>query len=91
MQYIINHVFLIVVPEDYFSSSGTLPFNIGDSRQCHSVRIVDDGIYESEVEQFLSNMALVSGTRVTVDPESARVIIDDNDECEYPIVVEWNI
>ena len=68
---------------------GILTFNIGDARQCHDVGIVDDVIYETEVEQFIPYLALVSGAPVTVDPSSARVIIfDDTDDCKCPRVVD---
>ena len=79
----LSRFFLLVAPEDYLSTSGgMLTFNIGDARQCHDVGIVDDVIYEIEVEQFFSNLALVSGAPVTVDPPSIRVIIfDDTDDC----------
>ena len=81
--------FLLVAPEDYLSTSGILTFNIGDARQCHDVGIVDDVIYEIEVEQFISNLALVSGAPVTIDPPSAPVIIfDDTDDCKCPRVVD---
>ena len=74
------------------STSGILTFNIGDSSQCHEVGIVDDVIYETEVEQFISNLALVSGAPVTVDPPSARVIIfDDTDDCKCHGVVDLNV
>ena len=78
--------FLLVAPEDYLSTSGILTYNIGDARQCHDVGIVDNVIYETEVEQFSSNLALVSGAPVTVDPPSTQVIIsDDTDDCKCPI------
>ena len=73
---------ILVAPEDYISDTGQLIFTTGDDRQCHRVRIVNNDICEDELEQFLSNLALVSGVpRITVDPASARVIIDDTDDC----------
>ena len=77
--------FILVAPEDYTSSTGILTFNTGDNRQCHDVEIVNDAIYESKLEQFFSNLALVSGAPVTVDPESAQVIINDDDDCKCPV------
>ena len=74
--------FFLVAPEDYLSSTGILTFNTGDDRQCHDVEIVNDDTYESDLEQFFSNLALVSGAPVTLDPSSAQVIIDDNDDCK---------
>ena len=78
--------FLLVAPEDYLSTTGILTFNIGDARKCHDVGIVDNVIYETEVEQFISNLAPLSGPPVTVDPPSVRVIIsDDTDDCKCRI------
>ena len=68
---------LVVSPKDYLSTSGILTFNIGDTRQCHNVEIIDDAVCKSEMEQFIFNLALVSGATVIVDPPSARVIIFD--------------
>ena len=85
-------MFFLVAPEDYLSTTGILTFNIGDARQCHDVGIVDDVIYETEVEQFISNLALLSGAPVRVEPPSARVIIfDDTDDCKCNGVVELNV
>ena len=80
-------MFSLVAPEDYLSITGILAFNTGDDRQCHDVEIVNDDIYENELEQFVSNLALVSGAPATVDPESAQVIINDNDDCKCPIMI----
>ena len=82
---------LVVSPEDYLSASGILKFNTGDTRQCHNVEIIDDDVCKSEVEQFIFNLALVSGATVTVDPPSARVIIfDGTNDCVCKWLVEWN-
>ena len=72
-----NRFFLLVSPEDYLSASGILTFDTGDTRQCHNVEIINDALCEIEVEQFTSNLSLVSGAPVTIDPPSARVIISD--------------
>ena len=57
-------------------------FNTGDDRQCHRVQIVNDDNCERELEQFFSRLAYVSGTPVIiVDPDTARVIIDDSQDC----------
>ena len=42
------------------------------------MEIINDIICESEVEQFTSNLTLVTGVLVIVDPPSAKVIIFDN-------------
>ena len=74
---------IIVAPEDYISDSGLLAFATGDDRQCHSVRIVDNDLCEDPVlEHFFSNLTLESGIpRITVDPDGAKVIIDDIEDC----------
>ena len=57
-------------------------FATGDDRQCHRVQIVNDDNCECELEQFFSRLAYVSGTPVViVDPDTARVIIDDSQDC----------
>ena len=81
LQALIVILIYIVAPEDYISDSGLLMFTTGQSRQCHSVRIVDNEICE-DMEHFFSNLTLVSGIpRITVDPDGAKVIIDDTDDC----------
>ena len=75
-------ILVIVAPEDYIADAGLLMFATGDDRQCHRVQIVNDDICERELEQFLSRLAHVSGTPVIiVDPDSARVIIDESRGC----------
>ena len=71
-------IFIIVAPRHYISDSGILRFSTGDSEQCHGVRIVDDDICGPELKQFLSSLTLVSGSPVTVNPPSTRVVIDDS-------------
>ena len=58
-------------------------FARGDTRQCHLVQILNDDICERPlVEDFFSDLALVSGTPViVVDPERAQVLIDDSEDC----------
>ena len=75
-------LFLLVSPEDYMSTSGILTFTTGDTRKCHNVGIIDDAMCERGMKQFISNLALVSGAPVTVDPPSAQVFIfDDTSDC----------
>ena len=74
-------MFITVAPVDRISDSGLLMFATGDAKQCHTVQIVDN-ICENESEEFLSNLTLASGvSRIIVDPDSARVIINDTDDC----------
>ena len=76
-------LFVPVAPGDYISASGELVFAVGDTRMCHDVQIVNDGICERpEIEQFFSNLELVSGLPIIdVDPPTAAVLIDDSVDC----------
>ena len=82
-QDLLSGYLIIVAPGDYVSDSGLLMFVTGDDRQCHRVQIVnDDDCERPELEQFFSRLAYVSGTPVIiVDPDTARVIIDDSRDC----------
>ena len=77
------HVFFLLdSPQDYFSSTGSLTINTGNNRICHDVEIVNDDICEEPSEQFFSDLTLVSGASVTIDPASVRVVIfDDPGDC----------
>ena len=81
--YFLVNFFIIVAPEDYKSDSGLLRFDTGDDKQCHSIQIVSNEICEEpELEHFFSNLTLVSGIPlITVDPDSAKVIINDTNDC----------
>ena len=75
-------LFVVVAPEDYISDSGLLMFSAGDVEKCHTVQIVNDSICEDEQESFTSDLVLESGTPlITVDPNSARVVIEDCSKC----------
>ena len=56
---------------------------MGDSEECHEVTILNDDICERPVQEyFFSTLELFSGQPViVVDPEQARVIIDDSEDC----------
>ena len=58
-------------------------FVTGDTRQCHRVQILDDAVCElPEQEFFFSRLTLNSGRQViVVQPEEARIIIDDTADC----------
>ena len=73
-----------VAPGDYDALNGfELAFNIGDNRVCHNVTINDDELCEQPAESFLSRLSYVSGQMpITIDPEEARVFIDDENEPE---------
>ncbi len=58
-----------------FVFSGTSPF-----RQCATVRIVNDQIFEILTEQFQATLVETSSTpRVTIDPSQTRINIRDTD------------
>ena len=69
--------------EDYVQSTGQLVFAVGDTRQCHEVTIIDNSICERpELEHFYSTLSLLAGNNVIIgNPQRARVIIDDSDDC----------
>ena len=59
-------------------------FYTGEDRQCHRVQIVNDNTCDPG--DFLSNLfASASASNVTVDPDTARVVITDTDDCS-----EWD-
>ena len=64
-------------------SVGLLEFELGDTRHCHSVVVLDDDICERPMlEYFLSSLSLFFGTHnITVSPDVARVEIDDSGDC----------
>ena len=65
--------------EDYVSSTGELVFAPGDSEQCHQVLILEDSTCEEE-EHLFSNLTAIS-ENIEVDPDIARVEIDDSLDC----------
>ena len=80
---------ITVAGQDYLASTGQLVFAAGEDRVCHEVTILNDDICERPLlEHFFSTLSLVTGKQViVVDPETARVIIDDSDDCRKLIVV----
>ena len=80
---------ITVAGQDYLASAGQLVFATGDNRVCHEVTILNDDICERPLlEDFFSTLSLVAGKQViVVDPERARVIIDDSEDCRELIVV----
>ena len=73
-----------VAPGDYAALNGfELAFNIGDDRVCHNVTISDDNECEQPAESFLSQLSYISGEMpIIINPEEARVFIDDTNESE---------
>lgn len=63
--------------EDYEGANDTLVFDSTHTRDCHRVTILDDGFLEGQ-ESFLA-LLLESLTFVTLSPQNATVIINDND------------
>ena len=55
--------------------------------KCHTVQINDDNLCEQPPQDFFSQLTYIVGGRpITVDPDRARVVINDDteDECgEY--------
>ena len=75
-----------VSPDDYNAVTGDIiEFNIGDTRQTHTITINQDEICEDErLESLFSIITLedVSGGSVRVIQPQAIVYIDDSDEPE---------
>ena len=71
-------------PADYTGQSGVLlSFDTGDTEQCHTVEINDDDLCEQPPEDFFSELTYISGIMPTmVNPDTARVIINDDSEPE---------
>ena len=60
-----------------------IQFNTGDSKVCHNITIIDDQLCEEPNEEFLSNLALVSGMQpIDVIRTPATIIINDTTEPE---------
>ena len=58
-----------------FVFSGTAPF-----RQCANVTILNDNIFETDIEIFFANLIETMSTpRVTLDPTQTRINIRDTD------------
>ena len=59
-----------------------LVFNIGDTRQSHTITISDDTVCEKTPnEHFFSDLFPVSGL-ITINPMRATVVINDFNESE---------
>ena len=71
-------------PADYTGQSHVLlSFDTGDTVQCHTVEINDDDLCEQLPEDFFSELTYVSGIMaIIVNPDTARVIINDDNEPE---------
>ena len=78
-------LFTTVAGADYVAVAGEqLVFNVGDTRVCHTIDILQDNICENDPNEFfLSDLAYVSGVQpITIYPPTAQVIIDDSAEPE---------
>ena len=75
--------FVAVGGIDYVAVTPNLEFERGLDRKCHDVTIVQDNKCKPVPKNFFADLALVSGSNVTVDPALTRVSIDDSleDEC----------
>ena len=63
-------------------SRSLLMFDVGDTRVCHTVELVQDAICESFNEYFFSDLTYLSGMQpITLNP-TTEVVIDDSAEPE---------
>ncbi|MEZ4637108.1 MAG: Calx-beta domain-containing protein [Caldilineaceae bacterium] len=65
---------------DYTAAAGTLTFSPGDTSRTISVAVLDDGLDEAD-ESF--RVALSNPVNATVDGDSARITIVDNESTVY--------
>ena len=86
-----NHDIFIVsfrtVPgSDYVATSVSLDFFRGDSRKCHSVKIINDGLCEPMPEDFFADMDLVSASNINTTPSLAQILVNgtNEDDMEHP-------
>lgn len=69
--------------EDYSAvGSDVLVFSIGDKRVCRKITITDDNVCEDDPNEDIFIHLEVSGNtpNVTVNPATAKVVIDDTNE-----------
>ena len=69
---------------DYVGQTANLTFAYRDSRSCHTVDILQDDVCEHpELEDFLANLAYVSGIQnINIIRNRTQVLIDDSNEPE---------
>ena len=60
-----------------------LHFNTGNTTVVHTINIIDDGICESELEEFTSSISLVNEDSLTnIVTPLVRILIEDSIEQE---------
>ena len=55
-------------------------FEVGQSRACHDVIIIDDEECESMPENFFADLELVTGDLIIINPERTVIFITDGDD-----------
>ena len=72
--------FLFPATDDYETISFLLTFGPGVTTRAVSIPITDDGVHEPDPEQFLASLGLLTtGVEVTITPDQATVVINDDD------------
>ena len=73
-----------VAPGDYEAVvNEIIQFNMGDVRVMHTIRINQDQICETDLDEFFSDVSFDSGMRpINVIRETATITIDDSAEPE---------
>ena len=69
-------------PADYLHQVEELEFNVGDTRVCHRVIIIDDNLCERNSENFLSSLSDASGSFIVFDFVVTEITIEDEMEPE---------
>ena len=68
-----------VLPLDVLPFTSTLTFDLGDTRECVTIPIVDDDLLEDTESFSVSAFSLSSAATVVANRSSANVLIADNE------------
>ena len=64
---------------DVLPFTSTLVFDLGDTRECVTIPVVDDDLLEDTESFFVSAFSLSSAATVVANRSSANVLIADNE------------
>lgn len=73
------HLSTAVLPLDVLPFTSTLTFDLGDTRECVTIPIVDDDLLEDTESFTVSAFSLSSAATVVANRSSANVLIADNE------------
>ena len=75
-------LFPIVAPSDFVFLNAQLSFDVGDTRVCHMITIVDDDTCENPSEAFFLSLTVATGENIAIVLPLTQVIISDEMEPE---------